>query len=345
MVPPEMNSGFDRFSDKIDGYKKAKVTLKEGEEDDQGKKPHHIRLPKGAIPYHESLNPWQKMARSMLVERVRAAKPNVEKLENDMKKAHMKLRAEDYIAYVWFTCGAIVIGGIVLSVLTFLGALFVGLGFIPFIVCVALTILGPVIGYLILLQIPSINASSRASNIDKRMAYAMSFISSMASADVAIQVIFRELAKQPIYGEITKEAQWITRDTDLLGIDVINAIKEATERTPSRKFADFLQGVITTTRSGGQLKPFFLLKADQFSRQNRMDMKKNMETLGLLAESFVVVVVAMPLFLIVMMSLMGMVGSSDSSGSVTGLWGISLMLVPLMQFAFVMVMSSISEEV
>ena len=72
----------------------------------------------------------------------------------------------------------------------------------------------------------------------------MSFISAMASADVNIDVIFKELASQPIYGEIKNEAEWITRDTELLGIDILTAISKAAQRTPSTKFQEFLQGVV-----------------------------------------------------------------------------------------------------
>ena len=75
----------------------------------------------------------------------------------------------------------------------------------------------------------------------------MSFISAMASADVNVDVIFKELSRQEIYGEIKNEAEWITRDTELLGIDILTAISKAAQRTPSIKFQEFLQGVVTTS--------------------------------------------------------------------------------------------------
>src|SRR6059036_3821269 len=108
----------------------------------------------------------------------------------------------------------------------------------------------------------------------------------MASADVPVDVIFKELSKQTVYGEVAREAEWITRDTELLGVDILSAIRNAAGRSPSGKFQDFLQGVVTTSTSGGQLKPYFLMKAEQFEKEDRLEMRKRMETLGMLAESF-----------------------------------------------------------
>jgi flagellar protein FlaJ len=170
----------------------------------------------------------------------------------------------------------------------------------------------------------------------------MSFISAMASANVNIDVIFKELAKQPIYGEIQNEAEWITRDTELLGMDILTAIKVGSLRTPSIKFQDFLQGVVTTSASGGELKPFFMIKAKQYEDERRLDLKGRIETLGMLAESFVTVGVAFPLFLVVMMSIMALVGSNPDF-IVMLLYVICFGMIPGTQVGFIMGITSMSE--
>jgi flagellar protein FlaJ len=190
---------------------------------------------------------------------------------------------------------------------------------------------------------PTLRARSRRNNIEKRISYAMSFIAAMASADVNVDVIFKELARQSIYGEIQKEAQWITRDIDLLGIDTLTALIDAAQRSPSEKFQD-LQGVVTTSRSGGKLKPFFLMKADQFAKERRIEEKKLIETLGVLAESFVTVVVAAPLFLIVMISLMATVGGGGGN-YIMILYVIVFGMIPGCQIAFIVLIQSMTEEV
>ena len=172
----------------------------------------------------------------------------------------------------------------------------------------------------------------------------MSFIAAMASADVNIDIIFKELSRQPIYGEIQKEAQWINRDIDLMGVDTLTALSDAAARTPSDKFQDFLQGVVTTARSGGKMKPFFIMKADQYMKERRIEEKKLIETLGVLAESFVTVVVAAPLFLIVMISLMATMGSGGTD-YILFLYAIVFGMIPGSQIAFIILIQGMTEEV
>ena len=172
----------------------------------------------------------------------------------------------------------------------------------------------------------------------------MSFISAMASADVPIDVIFKELSRQPIYKEVAREAEWITRDTELLGVDILTAIRRAVNRTPSTKFQDFLQGVVTTSTSGGQLKPYFLVKAEQFEKEDKLDMRKKMETLGMLAESFVTVVVAFPLFLVVIMAIMAVISKTGSGFVTTLLFAVVGLMIPMSQFGFIFVIWNMEQE-
>lgn len=336
----EIRSGFKSFDVKKGTSLKTAVALKEEEFKLAG--PHVVRLAKGSAPYRESLTTFQKTSRRLIGQRFIDYRNPA--LEVHLEQARMAIRPEDYWAYVIFsTTVAAVIGVIGLIglgiIFTFLGA--TSLLFIP----VLLPVVLPGLAFLITSGSPRRKAKSRKRNIDKRIAYAMSFISAMSSANVNIDVIFKELSKQPIYGEIQREAQWITRDIELLGKDILSALKDAATRSPSAKWQDFLQGVITTSASGGQLKPFFLMKADQFNKDRRINERALMETLGMLAETFVTVVVAAPLFLIVMMSLMATVNSASGGFIILMLYVIVLVMIPMSQLGFIVLISSMVEEV
>jgi flagellar protein FlaJ len=215
------------------------------------------------------------------------------------------------------------------------------------IVGVVLAILLPVGGFFVtsmaLKGAPGGKAKRRGKEIDRRISPAMSFVSAMASADVNVDQIFKELGRQPIYGAVADEAAWITRDTELLGVDILTAIRDGAGRTPSKRFQDFLQGVVTTATSGGQLKPYFLAKAEQYERENKLEMLKRVETMGLLAETFVTVVVAFPLFLVIIIAIFAIIGGGGAL-MIEVLWGIVAAMIPLSQFAFIFVMYSLAQE-
>lgn len=271
------------------------------------------------------------------------------KLEQELIQAHLRILPEEYVAYTLMTSIFLAGVGVVISLLIFLLAPVLITAF-PTIVIIPLCIMLPPImfsaTYTALLGSPKSKAKARAKDMNRKLPYAMNFISAMASADVNIDVIFRELAKEKIYGEIAKEAGWITRDVDLLGKDMITALRSANERSPSIMFQDFLQGVITTTTSGGRLKPYFVLKADQYMKHHRTDQKKFQHTLGILAESFVTVVVAAPLFLIIIMSMMALSGgAAGGQQTMLFLYVIVYFMVPVSQFMFIFIIKSMAPEV
>jgi flagellar protein FlaJ len=308
--------------------------------------PHAIKLEKGAVPDYIKLTKFQDLAWRTMGRYAKTKTNSLQQLDDSLLKAHMKIRPEEYLAYVFMaaivTAIVGVIIGIVVGVVLF-GLMGVGI-VMRILVAVLASVLLPVMALMMLKGSPAGKAKGRGRDIDKRIAAAMSFISAMASADVNIDVIFKELSRQKAYGEISHEAAWITRDTELLGSDILTAIRKAAKRSPSTKFQDFLQGVITTSTSGGQLKPYFLLKADEYAKENKLALKSQMETLGMLAESFVTVVVAFPLFLVLILAIMAVVGGGDPGFMVMMLYLIVVGMIPISQFGFIFVIWNMSKE-
>jgi len=253
------------------------------------------------------------------------------------------MRSDEYLAVVYATTVVVGIATLVAGVVV--GYLFVssGVAFLGILIGVLLPVFGTIGAFFVLKGTPASKAKDRGRKIDRKISPSMSFISAMSSADVNIDAIFRELGRQKVYGEVAEEAAWITRDTELLGVDILTAIRNGASRTPSKRFQDFLQGVVTTATSGGQLKPYFLLKAEQFERENKLEQLQRVETMGLLAETFVTVVVAFPLFLIIIIAIFAVIGGGGSF-MIDMLWGIVGAMIPLAQFGFIFFMYSIAQE-
>lgn len=341
---PEVSDLFSRLESTKTEYLKIKLT--HGAKEEYG--PHQIRLPRGTAPEFVKLTKYQELCWRVMGAFVRIRGRSNPKLEQALLEAQMRMRPDEYMAYTWMTTllvgiamaiVALVAGGIIWGILGIDESLVL-------ISSILLVVIPPVLTYVVLLSLPASKAKARGRNIDKHIGPAMSFIAALASADVNIDVIFKELSKQDIYGEIKNEAEWITRDTELLGVDILTAISKAAQRTPSSKFQEFLQGVVTTSTSGGQLKPYFLQKAEQFEKEYKLEMRKQLETLGLLAESFVTVVVAFPLFLVVIMAIMAIVpsGGGSADSTVMLLYMVVGLMIPISQFGFIFVIWNMTKE-
>jgi archaeal flagellar protein FlaJ len=301
-----------------------------------------VRLKRGQQPTHSSLTAFQRWSWKLFRQRVLERPPDPV-LEENLIKAHMRVRADEYMAMVYAT--TVVVGAATLVAGIAVGLLFAlaGVVLLGVVIGVLLPILGTIGTFFVLQSTPGSKAKERGRKIDRKISPAMSFVSAMSSADVNVDQIFKELGRQKIYGEVAEEAAWITRDTELLGVDILTALRNGAQRSPSKRFQDFLQGVVTTATSGGLLKPYFLLKAEQYERENKLEMLQRVETMGLLAETFVTVVVAFPLFLVIIIAIFAVIGGGGQF-MIDVLWGIVGAMIPLAQFGFIFFMYTLAQE-
>ncbi len=264
-----------------------------------------------------------------------------DKLKLDLEKAHINMRAGAYLAYTWLNTALV---GIISTIVCLTMFVFLGLNVIFIVPFILIPIISVIITYLAMIKYPQSKAKARAKKIELHLPYALNFISAMSSAGITPTEIFKSLSKQKIYGEIREEALWIYRDVGLLGKDIITALKSNIKRTPSEKFKEFLQGVIVTVQSGGALKPYFMTKADQYTRENRVAQKQLIESLGIMAEAYVTAAVAGVLLIIIILPLL-MIISGKGSSQLSILYIFIFLIIPLINIGFAYVLSSMSSRV
>lgn len=262
-----------------------------------------------------------------------------------LQRAHILMRPEVYLSYAYLTmaiaAGAAVALGAAAAALYFYTP--VEFPFEVLLVLGPLPVLLAVLVYVLALVTPDLRAAARARDINAKLPYALNYIAAMAAAGITPERIFDSLGRQRIYGEVANECSWIARDMRLLGRDVVGALTAAIDRSPSVKFQDFLQGAISALTSGGDLKTYFLAKSEQYMYENRQEQRSFLSTLEVLAESYVTVVVAAPLFLLVLLSVMGTFGSS--AGASLGLgYVLILVLLPLAQLGFALTIKYVTPE-
>lgn len=187
------------------------------------------------------------------------------------------------------------------------------------------------------LSLPSSKAKTRGKNIDRFLPYATNFINTMSVAGISPAEIFETLSTVSLYGEIQKEAKKITMEIDMMGVDTITALKHAIKISPSDKFKEFLQGILGVIQSGSELGPYFNRCVEKYMEAELVERKRDLESLAVMAEAFVVTVIAFPLFLVIIISIMGM-----TSGGISFefLFILAFMILPLAYVGFYVMMKS-----
>lgn len=186
--------------------------------------------------------------------------------------------------------------------------------------------------------LPTSKAKARGKKIDKHMPYAANFINTMSVAGISPAEIFEALAEVKLYGEIQKEAQKITTGINMMGVDTITALTNAIKISPSDKFKEFIQGILAVIQSGSELGPYFERCVEKYMKDDLIDRKRNLESLAIMAESFVVTVIAFPLFLVIIISIMGL--TSEGGMDFGFMYIIAFMVLPMSYAGFYVMMSS-----
>ncbi|NLK25759.1 MAG: hypothetical protein GX307_04170, partial [Euryarchaeota archaeon] len=96
-LAPEVS---DVFS-KLDPSKKSYLSTKHIDEQAERKAPRMIKLPKGTLPKFIELTKYQMFCWKVMGDAVlRWARPNP-RLELQLQQAQLRMRVEEYTAYVW----------------------------------------------------------------------------------------------------------------------------------------------------------------------------------------------------------------------------------------------------
>ncbi len=276
------------------------------------------------------LTPSQRLAYKVFGPRATASK-QLEAVEEQLRKAQMPIRGDAYIAHsMMMGLATAVVSLFMLILLAVVAGAALGLPPVVYVMPLILAPLFGYVGYAVLLSTPKSNAKKRRKDIELRLPYATNYIAAMASAGVIPADIFGSMARQYIYGEVAKESAMIFKDLHVHGIDIVTALRRSIDRSPSVKFQELLQGAITTVTSGGDLTNYFKQKASRYQWENRVEQKTFIETMGLMAETYVTAAVAGPLFLIVMIAIMALMSGGDASQ----LQMITYLMLPIINAGF-----------
>lgn len=263
-------------------------------------------------------------------------------MSQDFLKARIPLHPHAYLALTYFVVTITVVLGLAAGILvaSMLGELS------PLRVAGLAIVQGGLAGllcYLYMMMYPQLRIKARARRIDANLPYALNFISSLSSAGVIPSKVFGALADQKEYDVVADEARWIYRDVQLLGKDIVEALLEASRRSSSRQFSEFLQGTVSTILSGGNLHSYFLQRAGHSAEIQRRGQKSYIESLGVLSESYLVTAVAGPLFLIVIVSVLTLM-SSRVLDPLYALRIVIFLLMPASHFMFAALMNKMRPE-
>ena len=240
-----------------------------------------------------------------------------------LERAKIKIYPVTYVSLMFFIAALTLPVSIIALVLIYL------YGFLPIIFLVPLP-LYVMIGFLL---IPISRASERASHLEREMPFAATYICVMASGGIAPYTSFKRLSEVELMPAMKSEAREIIKDVEIFGIDPLTSIQNAAKKNPLDVFSDFLSGYASTVIIGGDIGHFLERKAEDIFKTRALRVKAAAERLGMLLETFIIVMVLMSLCFYILFSVESIYSTGISSYS--GILLYTYLFTPMLSMMFI----------
>ncbi len=258
-----------------------------------------------------------------------------ENVRNSLKRGQMSILLEEYLSIALFT--SILMLALVGTIMLFILPRLVAAPF--YYLLIPAIIMGAVAGvftFLLFLLYPNAVAGGVQRGIQMNLPFAATYMATVSGSGIPPQAIFKLLGQFKEYGEISKESQNITSEVEVFGKDLSSALRRAADRTPSEDFKELLWGMDLIISEGGDLRKYLTTSAQMFMEDYKRRIAKYSQTLSMILEVYLTVVVVGSIFFIIIGAVMGTVSTPGAGSSLSTMQPILVYLfLPFISIVFI----------
>ncbi len=176
--------------------------------------------------------------------------------------------------------------------------------FVYLMIAILVSILVGVIIYLY----PNFMISDRRAKLDNSLAFATLYLSTIIRSGLPPQTMFKMLSRFKHYNVVSEEADKISSDIHVLGLDLPSALERAMKRSPSLNWTELLAGLKNSITAGGDIGKYLEEKSKGFIADYKRKLSDFSNILSLFMNMYITLVIVGIVFFIIISSLMVTVG-------------------------------------
>lgn len=248
---------------------------------------------------------------------------NVFGFEGYLQRANMRIYAETYVSLMFFAA--------VLTIPVSIAGLILFYMFqsLPLIFLVP----APFFVMIVFILTPMSKASERSSRLEREMPFAATYVAVMASGGIPPYTSFKRLGEAELLPAMSREAKNLIRDVEIFGVDPLSAMQQSSKQNPLDIYREFVGGYASTVIIGGDITSFLETKAAELFKTRAARVRAAAERLGMLLESFIIIMVLMSLCFYILFSVESIYSTGMSSYS--GIILYTYVFTPLLSFVFI----------
>lgn len=249
-------------------------------------------------------------------------------LKRDLVKANMYFITKSYVSVILFTTFL----SFIASFFIFGFFLFFNFGVMyPFITFANQSVIEramntfwiilviPLITFFVVYFYPKLEKKSIETKISQELPFATIHMASISESMIEPTNIFKIMITTKDYPTLQKEFIKLINKVNVLGKDLVTALRDSAFNSPSRKLAELYDGLATTITSGGDLSEFFEKRAQTLLFEYRLEKEKKTRSAETFMDIYISVVIAAPMILMLLLIMMRVsgLGISLSTGMIS----------------------------
>lgn len=266
-------------------------------------------------------------------------------LNRDLVKANLQIIPKSYISIILFTT----LLSIIAAFFIFLFFLFFNFGAklpiitrvtdgfgVRFIKVFWILFVIPAATFFMMYLYPSLERKNAETRINQELPFATIHMSSISGSMIDPSKIFSIIVSTKEYPYVGKEFVKLMNDINVLGYDLITALRHSAFNSPSDKLAELFNGLATTITSGGNLPMFFDKRAQSLLFEYRIEKEKHTKTAETFMDIYISVVIAAPMILMLLLMMMKISGFGIAIGTstITALMMIGVSIINIVFLTF-----------
>lgn len=156
---------------------------------------------------------------------------------------------------------------------------------------------------------PSV-AKQRETAIKNDLPFVVLHMSAVSGSGAKPISVFKTLLSTKEYPGLRNEIKKIVNYVHLFGYDLTTALKAVKRTTPSAKFRDLLDGLISTIESGGDLKNYLSAISEETLSEYRAERKKYVQVIATYSDIYTALLIAAPLLFFVTLAIIQTMGGT-----------------------------------
>jgi flagellar protein FlaJ len=203
-----------------------------------------------------------------------------------------------------------------------------------------------VLALLITYFYPSSIINTRKKRIRNEIPFAIVHMAAVAGSGTQPINTFILLLESGEYKELNKEFKKILNYVNIFGYNLSTALKAVAKTTPSPEFRELLNGIVSTIETGGNLRSYLDGKSIDALSTYKMERQKYLETLSTYSDIYTAILVAAPLLLITVLTIINVIGGNIGGLSVAKIATIgTFVLLPLLNIGFIIFLNVTQPEI